>query len=233
MTAKERTQTLSNLRSHGRGRRTRTLNKGFGDPRVTITPCPYVLSNRIHYTGNPQFCQYPSFHSSTFVCVAGARLREGLRCACRGSPNLTCAHVFVLQFKYASVVRWRATRHNAVSGGLCGLYARRNDYVHESGDPAAAQGAGHDPGTGGAGAERDRTGGDQLLDAAAKPWRPGDTLLFRRLDDGRPAADMRPMLDTLLRNLESDPACDFLRAEPEFQALIAEHRAQSDPKDAP
>ena len=44
---------------------------------------------------------------------------------------------------------------------------------------------------------------------------------------------MRPMLDTLLRNLESDPACDFLRAEPEFQALIAEHRAQSDPKDAP
>ena len=39
---KEKTQTLATLRSHGRGRRTRTLNKGFGDPRVTITPCPYA-----------------------------------------------------------------------------------------------------------------------------------------------------------------------------------------------
>ena len=29
--------------SYGRGRRTRTLNKGFGDPRVTITPCPYAV----------------------------------------------------------------------------------------------------------------------------------------------------------------------------------------------
>ena len=58
---KEKTQTLATLRSHGRGRRTRTLNKGFGDPRVTITPCPYVLSNRIHYTGKPWFCQGVSF----------------------------------------------------------------------------------------------------------------------------------------------------------------------------
>ena len=65
----------------------------------------------------------------------------------------------------------------------------------------------------------------QLLDAAAKPWRPGDTLLFRRLDDGRPAADMRPMLDVLLRSLETDPAYDFLRTEPEFQALIAEYQS--------
>ena len=67
----------------------------------------------------------------------------------------------------------------------------------------------------------------QLLDAAAKPWRPGDTLLFRRLDDGRPAADMRPMLDVLLRSLETDPAYDFLRAEPEFRALITKHSSQS------
>ena len=35
--------------SFGRGRRTRTLNKGFGDPRVTITPCPYVLRTQELY----------------------------------------------------------------------------------------------------------------------------------------------------------------------------------------
>ena len=68
----------------------------------------------------------------------------------------------------------------------------------------------------------------QLLDAVAKPWRPGDTLLFRRLDDGRPGADMRPMLDALPRNLEADPAYDFLRYEPGFESLIAEYQAQSD-----
>ena len=32
-----------------RGRRIRTLNKGFGDPRVTITPCPYAFRARELY----------------------------------------------------------------------------------------------------------------------------------------------------------------------------------------
>ena len=68
----------------------------------------------------------------------------------------------------------------------------------------------------------------QLLDAAAKPWRPGDTLLFRRLDDGRPGADMQPMLGALLRNLEFDPTYDFLRAEPDFRALISDHPSQTE-----
>ena len=34
-------------RPYGRGRRTRTLNKGFGDPRVTITPCPYASARTV------------------------------------------------------------------------------------------------------------------------------------------------------------------------------------------
>ena len=73
----------------------------------------------------------------------------------------------------------------------------------------------------------------QLLDAAAKPWRPGDTLLFRRLDDGRSSADMQALVSVLLRNLETDPAYDFLRAEPDFNALIAEHQSQPAPEAAP
>ena len=37
---------------YGRGRRIRTLNKGFGDPRVTITPCPFG-NNMELYTSFP------------------------------------------------------------------------------------------------------------------------------------------------------------------------------------
>ena len=34
--------------SSGRGTRTRTQNKGFGDPRVTITPYPYVVTRLLY-----------------------------------------------------------------------------------------------------------------------------------------------------------------------------------------
>ena len=34
---------VSALFCNGRGRRTRTLNNGFGDRDVTITLCPYLL----------------------------------------------------------------------------------------------------------------------------------------------------------------------------------------------
>ena len=42
---KRKTSTQGGGPSLGRGRRIRTLNKGFGDPRVTITPCPYCIRN--------------------------------------------------------------------------------------------------------------------------------------------------------------------------------------------
>ena len=37
------------------------------------------------------------------------------------------------------------------------------------------------------------------------------------------------LLGALLRNLETDPAYNFLRGEPEFRALIAEYPSQSEP----
>ena len=53
---------------HGRGRRIRTLNKGFGDPRVTITPCPYdrwstfaIIANRTRFVKR-KFAEVFSFH---------------------------------------------------------------------------------------------------------------------------------------------------------------------------
>ena len=37
------------------------------------------------------------------------------------------------------------------------------------------------------------------------------------------------LMGALLRNLEADPAYNFLRGEPEFRALIAEYPSQSEP----
>ena len=42
---------------YGRGRRIRTLNKGFGDPRVTITPFPYCSRNMDYYRAFAAVCQ--------------------------------------------------------------------------------------------------------------------------------------------------------------------------------
>ena len=64
----------------------------------------------------------------------------------------------------------------------------------------------------------------QLLQAAAEPWKPEETLLFRRLSGAHGRPDMHRMLSSLLDSLETDPAYDFLRDEPGFRDLIAAHR---------
>ena len=43
--------------AYGRGTRTRTQNKGFGDPRVTITPYPYVATRLFNHITNSMYCQ--------------------------------------------------------------------------------------------------------------------------------------------------------------------------------
>ena len=54
---KPRKLNVSGARCSSRGRRIRTLNKGFGDPRVTITPFPYNLCNRDEYKRKWGSCQ--------------------------------------------------------------------------------------------------------------------------------------------------------------------------------
>ena len=61
-----------------RGRRTRTLNKGFGDPRVTITPCPYESATSLIIVRQPISVksQFLFFRTS---CVAPCAPRASIR----------------------------------------------------------------------------------------------------------------------------------------------------------
>ena len=61
------------LKTIGRGRRIRTLNKGFGDPRVTITPCPYagLPCERIILYRNMIFLSTHFFPSKRYFSTGG------------------------------------------------------------------------------------------------------------------------------------------------------------------
>lgn len=87
----------------GRGRRTRTLNKGFGDPRVTITPCPYMpagesLTNKGYYTLSAWTCQAENAPRALKPCTsparAGGKVRRGQILSARdGGRERSDAHV--------------------------------------------------------------------------------------------------------------------------------------------
>ena len=80
--------------SFSRGTRTRTQNKGFGDPRVTITPYPYVarrLLYSITFSGGCQaefeiFCKNPL----PFIYLPGSRQNDeaNARPSAAGRPSL-------------------------------------------------------------------------------------------------------------------------------------------------
>lgn len=66
----------------------------------------------------------------------------------------------------------------------------------------------------------------QLLEASGRAWVPSETALYRRLADTAKQAGMHKMLRPLLSDLETNPDYDFLRADANFEALIAEYRRQ-------
>ncbi len=66
-----------------------------------------------------------------------------------------------------------------------------------------------------------------LLSALQTPWNPGQSPLCRLLPiQGNNAETGSQMLPAILFELENDPKYEFLRSEPDFLQLIAQHRAK-------
>lgn len=65
---------------------------------------------------------------------------------------------------------------------------------------------------------------DELLESALHPWAFERTTLYRRLNQNRPKNRPTSILPTLLRAMEQDSACDFLRGEPRFSEMLDRYR---------
>lgn len=65
---------------------------------------------------------------------------------------------------------------------------------------------------------------DKMLDALTIPWDPGVSPFFRRVASEMKQADTRELLSILLKDLETDSGCAYLRENPGYSDLLIKYR---------
>lgn len=75
---------------------------------------------------------------------------------------------------------------------------------------------------------------EQMLEALATPWTLTDSVLYHRMAQDTKEYQPQEMLAVILRSMESDPECAYLREYPKFNALLERYNKllKSDDKSA-
>lgn len=66
---------------------------------------------------------------------------------------------------------------------------------------------------------------EQMLKALSTPWKLTDSILYHRMSPETKELQSKEMLSIILKELETDPDCAYLREHPKWKELIAEYKA--------
>jgi DNA-binding protein len=65
---------------------------------------------------------------------------------------------------------------------------------------------------------------EQLLDAMLIPWQLNDSALYHRMAPATKEFEAKEMLSLILKELETDSECDYLRTHPKYHKLLAKYK---------
>ena len=65
---------------------------------------------------------------------------------------------------------------------------------------------------------------EQLLDAMLIPWQLNDSALYHRMAPATKEFEAKEMLSLILKELETDSECDYLRTHPKYHELLAKYK---------
>ena len=66
---------------------------------------------------------------------------------------------------------------------------------------------------------------EQMLEALTLPWQPTESVLYRRMAPSVKAPQTKEYLSLILKELETDPGCEYLRTHPDYHTLIDPYTA--------